>query len=59
MGDRGNSRRACENRSHRHKAVTTINPGGDTMTIERENILPTLVTLMLSIAMVWAFFRVI
>ena len=29
------------------------------MTIERENILPTLVTLMLSIAMIWAFVRVI
>jgi hypothetical protein len=29
------------------------------MTIERENILPTLVTLMLSVGMVWAFFRVI
>ncbi len=29
------------------------------MTIERENILPTLVTLMLSIAMVWAFLRAI
>jgi hypothetical protein len=29
------------------------------MTIERENILPTLVTLMLSIGMVWAFLRVI
>jgi hypothetical protein len=28
------------------------------VTIERENILPTLVTLMLSFAMVWAFFRV-
>ena len=29
------------------------------MTIERANILPTLVTLMLSVAMVWAFFRVL
>jgi hypothetical protein len=57
--DRGNSRRALENRSVRHNAVTTINQSGDAMTIERENILPTLVTLMLSVGMVWAFFRVI
>ncbi len=29
------------------------------MTIERENILPTLVTLTMAVAMVWAFLRVI
>jgi hypothetical protein len=29
------------------------------MTIERENILPTLVMLILSVGMVWAFLRVI
>jgi hypothetical protein len=48
-----------ENRSHRHNAVTSINQSGDAMTIERENILPTLVMLMLGASMIWAFVRVI
>jgi hypothetical protein len=29
------------------------------MTIERENILPTFVTLLLGVSMIWAFVRVI
>jgi hypothetical protein len=57
--DCGNSRRAFENRSISHNTVTSINQSGDAMTIERQNILPTLVTLMLGVSMVWAFVRVI